>query len=79
MKWLKMKSPRERYLHDASFNALVESMVSYIFKCQYTPSEMREAVVLASIIYAERNVSASMPFPKEVMDWLNGVENGEHK
>lgn len=49
-----MKSPREKYLTDNMYHRLVDMMVDQINQCNYTPSEMREAAVLASIIYEER-------------------------
>ena len=65
-----MKSPRERYNNDAGFHQLVEVMYLHIVQAQYTPSEMREAAVLASILYAE-NYTPSFLMPKEVTDWLD--------
>jgi len=46
---------REKYRNDPVFYRLVNCMVGYIDKCQYTPSEMREAAILASIIYTNRH------------------------
>lgn len=46
---------RDRYHSDPAFKMLVDMMVHHIFQCQYTPSEMREAAMLASIIYEELN------------------------
>lgn len=43
------ESPHERYHRDPDFHALVDMMVSYIAQCKYTPSEMREASLLACI------------------------------
>lgn len=43
-----MKSPEERYRHDAEFKMLVDWMEAAIHRAQYTPSEMREAALLAS-------------------------------
>lgn len=43
------KSPHERYYQDPDFHALVDRMVWYIATCKYTPSEMREASLLACI------------------------------
>lgn len=49
-----MKTPREKYRNDNMYRVLVDMMVEQINQCNYTPSEMREAAVLASIIYEER-------------------------
>ena len=68
-----MKSPRDRYYTDNNFHVLVDNMVGYIRNCHYTPSEMREAAILASIIYTEQNPQEN-PFPKEVLDWLDRID-----
>jgi len=46
-----MKTPYEKYCHDPLFRRLVDMLESYIHECQYTPSELREAAVYASIQY----------------------------
>jgi len=51
-----MLTARERYQTDAHFQALVNMMVEHIKRHNYTPSEMREASILASIIYEEQNI-----------------------
>jgi len=45
--------PREKYQTDAEYRQLVDSLVDTIYRCQYTPSELREASILACIIYEE--------------------------
>ena len=52
-----MKTPRDRYQTDNQFKALVNMMTAYIQNCDYSPSEMREAAMLASIIYEEYRMS----------------------
>jgi hypothetical protein len=47
------KSVRERYQTDPLFKNLVQSMLHFVHTGQYTPSELREAATLASIIYME--------------------------
>ena len=51
-----MKTPRERYQNDNHFRVLVDLMVAHIDQCKYTPSEMREAAIMASIIYEEHRL-----------------------
>lgn len=46
-----MSSPRDRYNTDSHYHALVNLMESFIHTAQFTPSEMREAAVLACIHY----------------------------
>ncbi len=52
-----MKTMRERYLNDTHFKVLVDMMVNHIQQARFTPSEMREAAILASIIYEEHNIT----------------------
>lgn len=49
-----MKTPKEKYLNDNHYRTMVDMMVSCIDKCNFTPSELREMAILASIIYEEK-------------------------
>lgn len=51
-----MKSPREKYMNDPEYHRLVELLESFIDRARFTPSELREAAVLASINYEMRHV-----------------------
>ena len=51
-----MKSPREKYLNDPEYHNLVRMLEQFIEQARFTPSELREAAVLASINYEMRNV-----------------------
>jgi hypothetical protein len=44
-------TPEERYLQDAEFRNLVDVLTHAIVECQFTPKEVREAAILASIRY----------------------------
>lgn len=48
-----MKTPREKYNNDSQYHALVDTLRSYISACKFTPSELREMVILACILYEE--------------------------
>lgn len=48
-------SPRDRYNRDPQFNCLVNAQVQLLEKCEFSPSEMRGAAVLACILYEERH------------------------
>jgi hypothetical protein len=53
-----MKEPmkiRERYSNDAHFHSLVTMMLAAIEQAQFTPTEIREAAMLAQIMYEEIN------------------------
>ena len=47
---------RERYLTDPQFHMLVDTLTAAIERCDYTPSELREAALLASIKYESMHV-----------------------
>jgi len=47
---------RERYENDPVFHACVDQMQSVLESAQFTPTEMREAAMLAQILYEERHV-----------------------
>lgn len=49
-----MMTPHERYLRDAKFHALVHIFAREIEDCQYTATELREAVILAAQIVEQR-------------------------
>lgn len=71
-----MKSPRDKYQNDNHYHALVDMMVAHIHQCNYTPSEMREAAILASIIY-EQTIIRRYDFPttpKAIEDALKITE-----
>ena len=68
-----MSSPRSKYYNDPHYHQLVDVMVNMIVQAQYTPSEMREAAILASIIYQERHTK-SWSMPEEVISWLEKRE-----
>ena len=44
-------TPSERYYRDPMFHQLVDTMEAAIRRCDYSPSEMREAATLACIHY----------------------------
>lgn len=55
-----MQSVTERYQNDAHFRQIVDLMYSYIDHAQFTPSEIREAAMLAHILYEERRIRPMM-------------------
>jgi hypothetical protein len=68
-----MMTLRERYLQDNQFASLVKIMVAHIQECNFTPSEMREAAILASIMYEERNISRYVIVEQEVEKALRTI------
>ncbi len=55
---------RERYLNDPMFHSLVDQMVASIYSCQFAPSELREASLLASIIYESQQPRSMVITPE---------------
>lgn len=51
-----MKTPREKYLNDPEYHQLVRMLEGFIESARFTPSELREAAVLACINYEMRHV-----------------------
>lgn len=61
-----MRTPKEKYLNDADYHALVTMLEGFIHRAQFTPSELREAAVYACIRYESGRVKPMfIPFAKE--------------
>jgi hypothetical protein len=50
------RSVEERYQNDPTFHALVDILYNQITNAQFTPSELREAVILAATRYEMNHV-----------------------
>lgn len=48
--------PKERMLRDPQFAALVNTLESMIHRAEYTPTELREAVILAATRYESSRI-----------------------
>ncbi len=48
--------PNERYMRDPVFHALVDRLYEAIAGAQFTPTELREAVILAATKYEMTHV-----------------------
>lgn len=65
-------TPGERYQRDATFHWLVDTMRSALEAAEYTPTELREAVILAATIH-EQTAVRSILLDESVVDratWL---------
>ncbi len=49
-----MMTPREKFENDPQYHAMVMTMLGFITRAEYTPSELREIALLASIMHEER-------------------------
>lgn len=76
-----MKTPKERYENDNHFRALVDMMVNFIQQADYTPSEMRQAAILASIIHEQITLRPIhlTEIPPEVERSIQAVEKWSRK
>lgn len=51
-----MKTPKEKYMSDPEYHHLVNILEGLIESARFTPSELREACMLASINYEMRHI-----------------------
>lgn len=72
-----MQTPEERYQTDPHFHMLVDVLTNAIAQAQYTPSELREAALLAAIHYEMRYVRRHFiqpdPLNTALDDWANEI------
>ena len=76
-----MNSPKQRYENDPNYRKMVDAMEGMIVACQYSPAEMREMAVMASIHYEMRHAFRhyTVPLPvndaiKVMADWRARVD-----
>jgi hypothetical protein len=62
-----MDTPQQRYVRDPQFHALVDTIYHAICQCKYTATEVREAAMLAAIIYDQRH-AVPMQLTREQTD-----------
>lgn len=48
-----MKTPKEKYQNDPKYYRLVNVLLDQLRRCEFTPSEVREAAMLACVINEE--------------------------
>lgn len=68
-----MKSPRDKYMHDPAYAQLVNILTDFIERAEYTPSELREACILACINYEMRHRNIPQMDPR-VLDALETLD-----
>lgn len=51
-----MKTPKDKYQNDPEYRHLVDMLENLIEQARFTPSELREASILACINYEMRHV-----------------------
>lgn len=61
-----LRSPKDKYLNDPEYHHLVCTLEQLIETARFTPSEMREACVLACINYEMRHIRQTQIDPSVV-------------
>jgi len=57
-----MLTVEERYRNDAEFHALVDILYTFIVNAKYTPTELRDAILLAATKYEMNTIRPSHLF-----------------
>ena len=68
-----MQTPKEKYESDAEYAHLVDMLTQLIHKTQFTPSELREACMLAYINYELRCIP-SFKVPESKPEILAAIQ-----
>ena len=68
-----MKTPEEKYMHDPEYRHLVDTMERLIHDARFTPSEIREAGIFASIRYEMTHIRQSTIDPR-ITDALSTLD-----
>ena len=69
-----MKYPQDKYNHDVWFRKLVDTIKAYLHHSDFTPSEVRQAAILACIQFEMERAHPSILIPKEVDEALSILE-----
>lgn len=69
-----MKSPKEKYMNDPEYHNLVSMLEQMIEQARFTPSELREACMLASINYEMRHIR-DMQIDPRTMDAIRVLDD----
>ena len=70
-----MKTPKEKYANDHNYRRLVDMLEALIVQAEFTPSEIREACVLACINHEYRRRCAPIILTKEAAAAIGILES----
>lgn len=68
-----MNPPDEKYKNDPDYHRLVDMLYSFIVAYRFTPSELKEAAIMAATKYEMRN-----PQPQQLL-FFAGEKRNEDK
>lgn len=74
------RTPQARYSRDNNFRVLVDIMEAHMHNASYTPTEMREAAMLAAIHYESRTIRQFAGYtmnPMETADAMSRIRELE--
>lgn len=60
----------ERYKSDPHYHAIVSTFYKMIAEGKFTPSELREASILAATMYEMDHVHHRIRYPPHVAEWM---------
>lgn len=63
-----MDTPRDRYMRDPHFATLVNLLAHHLDRCDLTPTEVREAALLAAVIVETRKPGGPWVITREEAD-----------
>ena len=70
-----MKTPKEKYANDNNYRRLVDMLEALIVQAEFTPSEIREACVLACINHEYRRRRSPIIFTEEAATVMGILES----
>lgn len=70
-----MKTPREKCMGDPEYHRLVCLLEGFVEQARFTPSELREAAVLACINYEMRHVREHSMMDPKVLEALGVLDS----
>ena len=67
-----MMTPTEQYKYDSKFRQIVDILRDELRRYEFTPSELRQAVILAATMHAEQNIRPTIYIPAiSFLRWLD--------
>jgi hypothetical protein len=67
-------SPEQRYQTDPTYHGVVDMLEAMVRQCMFSPSEIREAAVLACIHYELRQETMPIAVPEDVFNAFQTIE-----